>query len=348
MAYELLTNGPTQFAIDWTVVRRLLKSYYTAVFQYAYGRETSLSDSHWYNPMSWSLPEVTHIEVDWDAVRTDAEARGEDDLRNMRTEAVFNAARVARRLEAMVEDTAVRKVQFSEWMGAVQSQNVVAIDKAVETYESNVEIARMVRDASADGLMVGASVMTGGAAVAALGGASFAKGACKFQDSGSVGAGAMEATGSFLFAYVKLGKKFSFRDEMVLAFVQAPYKSGTELVAGKSFTRAIALGGVKLVAPGVDHLLKLGPARTLFDRITLPVVISYGGKDVAAQLLPKAAATAIKKGIEAGVKGASSSASAAPTGRTGHGHIVGNATISDKFLLDLAFVNMTKGIGHRW
>lgn len=344
MAYELLQNGVTQFAVDWTVVRRLLRSYYTASFQYDYAREVSLSDSHWYNPFSWSLPTVSHVEVDWDAVSASATALADEDLRNMQTEAAFNAPRVARRLDAMVEDTAARKDLFVDWIGTVQTQNMVAIDKAVEEYDSNIELSKTVRDLSADGLMIGASVMTGGVAIAALGGASFAKGACKFQDSGRIEAAAMEGVGSFVFAYVKLGKKFTFKEDMVLAFVQAPYKTGMELVAGKSLSQSVALGAIKLTGPGVDHLLRIGPARTLFDKLAVPIVITYGDANVAAELLPKAGAAVVKKVGENYVK----SATALTPRAAAAGRLLRDSTISDKFLLYLGFVNMTKGIGRGW
>src|SRR5262245_6798118 len=72
VGYESVQNGGTQFMIDWGIVRRLLKSYWTARLQYQYGTEVSMSDSHWYNPFSWSLPDVSQVEVDWDAVRADS------------------------------------------------------------------------------------------------------------------------------------------------------------------------------------------------------------------------------------------------------------------------------------
>jgi hypothetical protein len=197
-------------------------------------------------------------------------------------------------------------------------------------------------------------VMTGGAGIAAIGGASFFKGTCKYQDSGSVGASVMEGAGSFVFAYAKLTPKFA-RQEMVLAFVQAPYKTGTELVAGKSFSEAAALGAVKLAGPGVDRLLKIGPAKTLFDRLAIPIVITYGGQNVAAQslsggagVLPKAVGAAIKKAGEYGARAVTPDSPADAPAVGAPGRLVRDATISDKFLLYLAFVNMTKGIGHGW
>jgi hypothetical protein len=41
----------------------------------------------------------------------------------------------------------------------------------------------------------------------------------------------MEGAGSFVFAYVKLGKSFSFKQDMILALVQAPYKAAPNLLA---------------------------------------------------------------------------------------------------------------------
>src|SRR5688572_583056 len=100
MGYEPLANGQTQFAVDWDIVGRLVRSYHTANLQLTYAREITMSESHWYNPMTWSLPDISHVEVDWDAVRADADSYARADVRNMRVEAKYNAPRIARRLEA--------------------------------------------------------------------------------------------------------------------------------------------------------------------------------------------------------------------------------------------------------
>jgi hypothetical protein len=354
MAYELLANGPTQFAIDWDVVSRIVRSYRIAHLQYAYAREVTMSESQWYNPMTWSLPQVSHVEVDWDAVRGNSESLAEADVHNMRIEAKYNAARIARRLEDMIEMTAERKEAFVDRIGTVQTQNMQAINKAVEDYEAGAEIARFVRDTSADGLMVGASVMTGGTAVAALGGASFFKGVCRFQDTGSVGAGVMHGAGSLAFAYVKLGKKFTFKEDVVLALVQAPYTVGTELVGGATVSKAVGASALKLTSPAAEGLFKLGPARTLFDKVAVPIVITYGGENVASSVLSKLAGKAAQRAIEEQGKKALNGANASEAedrqdpGLRRQGQVVDQSTVSTKFLLYLGFVNMDKGIGRGW
>lgn len=357
MAYEMVQNGNTQFAIDWDIVRRLLRSYWTAELQFRYSRAVSMSDSRWYNPMSWSLPDVSQVEVDWDAVTRDAAANTEIDLQAMRRESAYAAARVAYELEGRVDTAARRKEDLLTWMGDIQTDNMRRINQAVEEYEAKADIARFVRDTSAEGLMVGASVMSGGAAVAVMGAGSILKGEAKFQDSGSVGAAVMEGTGSFVFAYVKLGKKFSFKEDMVLALVQAPWKAGTELVGGTTVGKSVLSGALKLTGPSVERLFKLGPAKTLFDKAAVPMVISYGGENKAAEVLGKfAGKLAQKQGVEkAGRDRLLGTAAPAREGeRVGYdrmsrqGVLLKDATLTNKFLLYFAYVNMEKGIGRGW
>jgi hypothetical protein len=347
MGYELVANGQKQFAIDWDIVRRIVRSYHTSCLQLDFAREVTMSESHWYNPMTWSLPDISHVEVDWDLVRRYAEGYTHSDLRDMRVEAKYNAARIAHRLEDLIDTTRRNKEVFVDWIGTVQTQNMQSVNRAVEDYESNIEIAKFVRDMSADGLMVGASVMSGGAAVAALGGAAFFKGTCTFQDTDSVGASVMEGAGSFAFAYVKLVK-----EDLVLAVVQAPYKAGTELVGGATVSKAALSGAVKLTGPAVDNLFKLGPAKTLFDKVAVPIVITYGGENVASKVLARAAGKTAQKGVEAWGKSALATADDA-TGEIyaaprPSGPLVAESTLSSEYLLYLAFVNMEKGIGRGW
>ncbi len=350
MAYELIQSGQTQYAVDWSVIRRLLRSYYTAQFQMRYASEVSLSDSHWYNPFSWSLPDVSQLEVDWDSVRRNSDAYADIDLAEMQGQAKFDAAGVARRVDDMIAVTAKNKEAFVDWMGDIQTQNMHRINQAVDDYEANIEIARFVRNTSADGLMVGASVMSGGAALAVMGGGSFLKGEGKFQDTGSVGAGVMEGVGSFVFAYVKLGKKFSFKQDMVLALVQAPYKAATEIVGGATVGKAALSGALKLTGPSVDRVFKL------LDKAPMPITITYGGEDVASKVVSKFLGTMTqKRGIEEYGKnrllkggGTAGSDQEEDTSARRQGQVVAEATLSNRYLLYLAFVNMEKGIGRGW
>lgn len=357
MAYEIVQNGKTQFAIDWDIVTRLTRSFYTAIYQWNYADEIKVSDSRWYNPFSWALPELSHLEVDWDRVRRDALSSTNADLKLLRSKANYDASGVARILEKRVEDAARYKQQFVKWMNDVQTQNMQNVEKSVEDYEADKEIAKFVRDRSYDMLMIGAAVMTGGEALAVMGGGSFLKGQAKFQDTGSVGAAAMEGAGSFVFAYVKLGKKFSLKQDIVLAFVQGTYKAGTELVGGATFSDAAVAGALTLASPGTDRLFDIGPGKTLFDKAAVPIVITYkkGGEKLASEtvsgMMKSSAGNWVQGGIE--TKGAkllqsSPQRQAAPESAQQGGPLINDATLTNKYLLYLAYVNMDKGIGRGW
>jgi hypothetical protein len=301
--------------------------------------------------------------VDWEAVSRNAQTYTDEDLNNFREQATRDAARVAYRLEQMIDEAAQKKEQFLEWMGDVQTKNMRNINQAVDDYQSAVDVSKFVRDTSADGLMVGASVMSGGAAVAVMGAGSFLKGEAKFQDTGSVGAGVMEGAGSFVFAYVKLGKSFSFKQDMVLALIQAPYKSATELVGGASLGKAALSGALKFTGPVIDQTFKLGPAKTIFDKLAIPIVITYPNKggiaqNVASTVLSKwTAKTVTKQGVENKGKNwilgqsstsASSEDNSANVAWRRRGALIDQTTLTNKYLLYLAYVNMNNGIGRGW
>ena len=189
------------------------------------------------------------------------------------------------------------------------------------------------------------------------------KGTAKFQDTGSVGAAVMEGAGSFVFAYVKLGKSFSFKQDMILALVQAPYKTGTELVGGSTVGKAILSGALKLTGPAMDQLFKLSPSKTIFDRVAVPITIwrktidqpgHQQWENVADEVLRKfAKEVAQKRGIEGAGKNAllrMGSSAGSPAGGASHrqGSIIAEATLTNEYLLYLSFVNMNNGIGRGW
>ena len=71
MSYQLVNCLGTEFAVDWDVIERLNMSYWRTHYQLYHSETVETSDRNW-NPLSWSLPTVRTIEVDWDKVRNDA------------------------------------------------------------------------------------------------------------------------------------------------------------------------------------------------------------------------------------------------------------------------------------
>ena len=361
MTYEMYQNGRTQFAIDWELAERILKSYWTAYWQYDLGREVPVSESPWYNPMNWVLPRVSQIEVDWEKVRTGTEKRVAFDISQLRILARENAASVGWYLSDRMDEATRLKEAYLKWMRDIQTQNMDKIASSVDSYESGENVLKFVRDTCAEGLMIGAAVMTDGASVAAIGAmgsGSFLKGAAKYQDTGSVGAAVMEGTGSVVFAVakIKMGKNIPFKQEMALAIVQGVYKTNTDLVGGASFGKAAVSGAVKLTGPFTDRLFKLGMFKTVFDKAAVPIQILYTDskgevQNVTSKLLEKSASKGLQKALEYGGKKlvdrfGSSPDSGAVTNNSGA--LINEATLTNQLLVAFAVVNMDLGIGHKW
>jgi hypothetical protein len=104
----------------------------------------------------------------------------------------------------------------------------------------------------------------------------------------------------------------------------------------------------------MDGLFKLGPAKTLFDKVAVPIVITYGGENVASGFLSRLAGKTAQRAAEGRAKDAlngrngSGNGTEQPSGPRRSGQVLEQSTVSTKFLLHLAFVNMDKGIGRGW
>ncbi|GLC25951.1 hypothetical protein [Roseisolibacter agri] len=370
MTYWLLDNDHAQYAVDWDVVLRLIRGYHRAVLRYTLAQVTTTSESSWYSPLSWSLPDIKSIEVDWTRVRASVNQRGDEDFATLAEVAVQSVPEMARQLRFMVEQTTRYTNAFLDLQAAVQSENTVRMHRAIETYEDAVSAARFLRDTSADGLMVGAAIMTGGAGLAVLGGASALKGYGKYEDTENVGAAVVYGVGNFAFGAFKLGgRTLAVREEAVVAILQAQWEAGVALIEGRSLGDALAIGSLKLGGPFVDRFFKLPALQRVIKWASVPIKITQQptafGFDVSrlvGRMDPADAAKSIadtvatkwlskstqKQGVEKGGKALLTrlheAGAVRPTGRVGTG-VLATATHTDDLLLTLAIVNMAKGIG---
>jgi hypothetical protein len=352
---DIITKNGEAFVVDWDVIERLLKSVYTTQYQ--------LIDSQ-INPMKSSvfnprMDTLWTVDVDWDAVKTKTERDVRLEMPDLRSRAKVDPAAVARELDHRIEFAAGLRQNFLDKLKWVSTRNVQNIDKAVAAYDADIKIAKFVRDAAADVFMVAASIETGGAAATIYAGiGSGGKGYAKYQDTGSKGAAVMEGVGSFVFSVAKIAKPFGFSfsggttSGAVLVIVQAPYKTATELVSGKSFSEAAVAGLVKLTGPWLDQFFNkhAETALDMFANCALPLEITTTtGKDVAASFLSKATSKltqqVTKEGAKAMIKAVSSTATAtldppAP--------LIDEATLTNKAFLYHGLYNVNKGPGGGW
>ena len=68
MSYTMIRSGSSEYAVDWGVIQRFCMSYWTTYYQLWYSDTIKLSESTWYNPLSWSLAAIQTVEVDWEKV----------------------------------------------------------------------------------------------------------------------------------------------------------------------------------------------------------------------------------------------------------------------------------------
>jgi hypothetical protein len=355
MAYWMLENDRDRYAIDWDVVNRLVRGYHRATLRDAYSHVVTTSESTWFNPFSWSLPDVRSLEVDWDKVSSGLNAAADEDVNRLTEQATRDVRSVYRELKWMVADTGRRTTAFTDQLGALQTENMSRINSAVESYGAQIEAAKFVRDTAADGLMVGASIATGGAGVAILGGGSALKGWAKYQDTDNAGAAVLTGVGSFTFGAFKLGgTKLKAGEEAVVTILQAQWETGIALAEGKSLSKALAIGSLKLTGPFVDRFFKLGPVKSMLERACVPIAITVataeGVENVASTVAGKwlgktAQKQVVERGGKAAINALSTPAAAPASASTRRSEVVESATLTDQRLLTLAIVNMSKGIG---
>ncbi len=359
MAYTIVENYGTEFAVDWDIVARLCRSYQTTYYQLELSETTEMSESKWYNPFSWWLPKTRTIDVDWPKVRERAKRACDMDMVTYRKMGRTDMRSVALDLEWRLELTAENRRRFVNQLRDVQADNMAAINESVDDYDGLIDAARFVRDTSADIVAVGSTIATGGAAAGLLGASSALKGIYKYQDTGSAGAALLHGGGSLVLGVFKVGgKKVTAGAEYALIVVKGVLETGTSLVAGDSLGTAVEKGGLKIASAGAAQVL-FSPAlvKQLFERMPLPFtvfsVVSRSGPNwMAVDVADKVVAGATKKVAERGMKygaagmlGDSDSGRAAPTPVSGFADEV---PIEKKLLLNFGIVNMNKGIGRGW
>ena len=74
MGYEFVETSDGLFAVDFSLVHRIARDYAYAEAWYANSRRTTISQSEWYNPFSWALPDFHRVETDYPKARRQRDA----------------------------------------------------------------------------------------------------------------------------------------------------------------------------------------------------------------------------------------------------------------------------------
>ena len=346
-----------QYAVDWQVVWRLVESYVRAKLQVDRSTVVSMRQSKWYNPFSWQLPDIRQVEVDWDALGDEVKVTTFLKANGMysRGAAGGPAMRdVAYELQHLVRQTPHLKDQFVKKMREASRQTMDAINRSVDSYQGTIDGLKVVRDTAATGLLIGATAATGGAAMGlGLAAGGTLKGWGKYQDTGKVGAAVMEGAGAVAFTLIPLGAELTRGQQAWLIVAQGEWDADTSLVEGKSLREALEDGTLSILGSaagaGVGHFLEGESAKAFLDRVSAPINANIQGVD-GAKLIAETL-TKVTEGAVRAVPGAVRSAlasRAAPTSPRGRSRYLDHSILLSEGLLDLAVVNMSKGVGRGW
>jgi hypothetical protein len=331
MAYKFYDTAQGAFCIDWDTCCHIIRSYHRSELTLANSREERESQVTLVNPLSWGLPDLYMLTVDWDKVRSEATAQVLSSAHGLAFRAVFQKNGVdamVSELKAMQARTRSNNAAFKDKTQAVSRKAFHEIEKSVAGYQTAVDILKGVRDLSASTLVGLGTAATGGAAALGIGAGAVLKSTAKYQDTekNAGGVAFVEASQTILTAVVPMGTAA----KIVVATVG---DTGKALIEGRSVGTALGIGAVNVVTgPLGDKGKKLLGA--IFDKVAVGAVVKVGQD-------------ALKRFLQKEVKEAGKAAPGpAFTGRASP--LMDSLAFEDSLLLKFAVVDPAKGIGQSW
>ena len=338
MTYQVYETAQGSFCIDWQTCCQIMKSYHRARLQMQFSKETTESQSSTLNPLSWGLPDLTFVEVDWDKVRSNAHAAVLSSAWTSGASAMFERNGVdslVGTLRGMQRDTRRLNSDFHDRMRAASKKSWSSMERSIDTYQSRADEARSLRDLSGSILIGASTVATGGVALAATAGmGTVLKTTAKFQDTGSAGAAVIEATQNIACTVIPVarGKAMGTATKIVISTVA---DTGKALLEGTPIGKAIAVGAVN-VPTGVGGAIVKGTAEKLLGKTAAPIVIKVA-QDQAKKFLQ----TRIKKSAPM-IRNDAMAMASTPS------DLSDQVSFEDDLLLKLAVIDMAKGVGRSW
>ena len=187
-------------------------------------------------------------------------------------------------------------------------QSSESISNNVTGWETALAVAQFTRDTSATILVVGAGLLSGGAAFGVLGAGSVLRGTATYQDTGNVGAAVINGSGTFIVGMVGIagGNPALMRSEQIqLMFVGSGLQGGVQgaqsLVEGKTpkqaLRQAAVSAGFNLLGSAVGGRIE---NMSFSTRLVVGGVIDTTGNALTAATVPTPAPQAIARPAVAG------------------------------------------------
>lgn len=147
-------------------------------------------------------PDLITIETDWNGIQHAKLAMAQADYLYLARLMLLRREEGREALELMRRDTENYNARLRSMQREASSATMLNMQTSISRGEMAEASARFVRNASASTLVIGASFLTGGAALGVLGAGSAMTGAVRYQDTGNVGEAVLETVGTFAVGFI--------------------------------------------------------------------------------------------------------------------------------------------------
>jgi hypothetical protein len=269
-------------------------------------------ESHWFGP------DVHNVTTDFDnGFNAERDHRSQQLYADLTQASLRNGASVFENLVRIKQETVLYTDQVRGMQRRASHATMESIDRNVRIAGYGLTAATWVRDISASVLVVGATFLSGGAALGVLGAGSALKGTATYQDTGNVGAAVLQGTGTFVVGAISIAPNLATATAAsrgVTATMQASRAStlvapaaastaekvtlmvvGAQLNAGFTMATGLAQGNSlrqSVAAAAVSGGLSMLPAGDLLGKLALPVSMRLV-TDAAVSIASDAASTAV-------------------------------------------------------
>lgn len=153
----------------------------------------------------WIGPDLVTVEINFDGLRAKKDTEAPEIYNDMANRMLHSAEESFNKLVEVRQITKMHSDALHKMQSDASKETMGNIDKSVNRGEIGLKAATVVRDLSATTLVVGATFLSGGAALAVLGGGSALKGTATYQDTGNVGAAILDGTITFVVGGIGVG-----------------------------------------------------------------------------------------------------------------------------------------------
>lgn len=150
------------------------------------------------------LPDLLSVETDFNGIREARDRESAPLWTDIEHRVSNDPAGALPMLVQMRERTEHYAGELIAMQRRASRETFANIERSVAAGERGRAIAAGVVELSATTLVVGSAFLTGGAAVAVLGGGSVLKGTGRYQETGNIGGAILEATGTFVVGVIPL------------------------------------------------------------------------------------------------------------------------------------------------